>query len=867
MASYQHTPAHGATPLERGSKHGARSQRSPLERGARRAGCVRAIIISAVVAFSAFAHAAPLTATLTTPPPAESGTFKMGAAKNPAGVELTMDSRSLLWNGSRWLPAMGEFHYSRYPASEWRDELLKMKAGGISIVATYVFWIHHEEIEGEWNWTGQRSLRDFIAAARDVGLQVVVRCGPWCHGEVRNGGLPEWIVQHPDWKLRSTDEKFLGAVRGLYGQIAAQLRGQLWKDGGPVIGIQLDNEYRGPAAYLLALKTIACDAGLDVPLYTRTGWPSLTTPMPVGEIVPLFGVYAEGFWDRELTSMPGRYWAGFHFSALRTDAAIATEMLGNRAAHDDPDVTHYPYLTCEIGGGMMNSYHRRILVDPRDVEATTLIKLASGSTLPGYYMYHGGTNPDGARTTLMEAQSTLTTNYNDLPVKTYDFQAPLGEFGEIRPQYHWLRRLHAFLNDNGSDLAGMVTVLPDTRPGGRGDVATLRWAARSDGQGGFVFVNNYERGQTLPAKRGVQFSLTLARADSPTTAAPRNAALTFPAQPIDVPGDAIICWPFNRRYQEFTLVYATALPFGHVLEEETKTRTLFFAATPGVPAEFAFATDRIAKLDASATQTRDGDRIVLHNVAPGHAAFARITTKDGRTVQCVLLDEADSLALWKGSFGGRNRMVLTRGDVVFDADAARVTATAAGATTVAIFPAPQSLAVGGRKIAGEADGIFRRYPLPGVALTRTPVAFEQIRPAGPLREIKSGPIKQPVAMEPVDEDFAAAALWRVRLPAKLDLTRNPRLRFNYTGDVARVLLGDRLLTDDFYNGNPREIGLWRFAPELAGRELKLAVLPLQKNAPIFLAPSARPDFGAANAIAELRSVELIEATTVTLEAK
>src|ERR1051326_4809304 len=218
-------------------------------------------------------------------------------------------------------------------------------------------------------------------------MKVVVRCGPWCHGEVRNGGFPEWVVQRKDWKTRSTDPKFLDAVRELYGQIALQVRGQLWKDGGPIVGIQLDNEFHGPADYLLALKRIARDAGLDVPIYTRTGWPSLTSPMPIGEIVPLFGVYAEGFWDRELTSMPSKYWAGFHFSSLRTDNAIATEMLGNRDAKDDADVTKYPFLTCEIGGGMMNSYHRRILVDPRDIAATTLIKIAGGSTLPGYYMY------------------------------------------------------------------------------------------------------------------------------------------------------------------------------------------------------------------------------------------------------------------------------------------------------------------------------------------------------------------------------------------------------------------------------------------------------------------------------------------------
>ena len=115
----------------------------------------------------------------------------MGAARAPDGSTITIDSKSLQLDGQPWTPVMGEFHYSRYPANEWREELLKMKAGGISIVSTYVFWIHHEEVEGQWDWSGSRDLREFVRLAGSVGLKVIVRCGPWCHGEVRNGGFPE----------------------------------------------------------------------------------------------------------------------------------------------------------------------------------------------------------------------------------------------------------------------------------------------------------------------------------------------------------------------------------------------------------------------------------------------------------------------------------------------------------------------------------------------------------------------------------------------------------------------------------------------------------------------------------------------------
>ncbi len=372
-------------------------------------------------------------------PVATAETYQLGTTQNPAGSTIGVDPLSLRLDGERWMPVMGEFHYTRFPAAGWREELLKMRAGGIDAVATYVFWIHHEEVEGEFNWTGDRDLRRFVAAAGEVGLKVVARLGPWCHGEVRNGGLPDWVVESFGDAARTDAPAYLESVRRHFGAIAAQLDGLLWKQGGPIVAFQIENEYGGPAEHLLTLKRLAREVGLDAPLYTRTGWPDLATPLPFGELLPLYGAYPEGFWDRDLAPMPGFYPAGFRFSPLRTDAAIATDLLGERAAADAADTTRYPFLTCELGGGMMSSYHRRIRIDPRDIESVVLTKLGSGGNLPGYYMYHGGLNPDGL-TSLQESQATHY--WNDLPEKNYDFQAPLGAAGQLRPHYHRLRRLH-----------------------------------------------------------------------------------------------------------------------------------------------------------------------------------------------------------------------------------------------------------------------------------------------------------------------------------------------------------------------------------------------------------------------------------------
>src|SRR5208283_1151937 len=97
----------------------------------------------------------------------------------------------------------------------------------------------------------------------------------------------------------------------------------------------------------------------------------------------------------------------------------------------DARFASFPFLTAEMGGGMELSYHRRPVLSGDDVAAMALVKMGSGVTLTGYYMFHGGTNPDGKRTTLQESQAT--GYLNDLPVKSYDFQAPLGEFGQMYP--------------------------------------------------------------------------------------------------------------------------------------------------------------------------------------------------------------------------------------------------------------------------------------------------------------------------------------------------------------------------------------------------------------------------------------------------
>ena len=419
---------------------------------------------------------------------------------------VTWDSQSLLIDGHRVCPVMGEIHYSRIPADEWADEVRKMKEGGVTIIATYLFWNHIEEQEGIFRWDGQRSLRGFLEVCKKEQMPVVLRLGPFCHGEVRNGGIPDWVFAK-GCKLREQNPVFLGLVETLYRQIFTQVQGLQWKDGGPVIAAQFDNEYRGRGEYLMALKQIALKIGFDLPFYTRTGWPELRTPVPFGEMLPLYGDYADGFWDKEVTEGCGNYYKAFNFKGFRSSTAIGTDLLGKQEEKLNKGDEQYPYLTCELGGGMATAYHRRPYVYPEDAYSMALVKLGSGSNLLGYYMYHGGTNPEGLLHTMNECQTSPGTANNDLPVMTYDFQAPLGEFGQTYPQYYMLRPLHLFMHDWGETLAPMEASFPAPQDLKKGENTQLRWAIRSvkgENASAFIFVNNYERFHKLSAKKNVQ---------------------------------------------------------------------------------------------------------------------------------------------------------------------------------------------------------------------------------------------------------------------------------------------------------------------------------------------------------------------------
>ena len=482
--------------------------------------------------------------------------------KNPKGEEINVTSRYFTRNGKPWIGVMGEFHFSRYSRENWHRELAKMKAGGITIVSTYLFWIYHEEIEGKMDFGGDNDIRAFIEECKDVGLDVVIRIGPWAHGECRNGGFPDWLLKK-DYKLRDNNEEYLAVVKKWYQSIYNEVKGLFYKDGGNIIAVQIENEFVDNAEHLAKLKEIAVECGFIAPIYTVTGWNSASgAKIPVDEVMPVFGGYCEAPWENHMNRLsPSPH---YFFNRMRNDSAIGTDLIAKTQSDGwQLPYERYPFATCELGGGIEVTHHRRPIIKPMDIYAVSHVKLGDGNNLVGYYMYHGGTNKIGELSTFNE---TKATGYpNDYPILSYDFQAPLSEYGEVREQYGLLNMLHMFVNDFGEEFAPMIAV-DSANSVAVDDTNSLRYGMRTNGKSGFVFVNHYQR---LTELADIENAVISAE------------NVEFP--PIDVKGEVSFFMPFNMKMGDSVLEYATAQPLCKCDD------TYFFAEIPNIKAEYKFS--------------------------------------------------------------------------------------------------------------------------------------------------------------------------------------------------------------------------------------------------------------------------------------
>lgn len=774
---------------------------------------------------------------------------------SPRGSTIAANSAYLTLDGQPWLPVMGEFHFSRYPRADWETELRKMRAGGITVAATYLFWIHHEEIEGQFHWSGSKDIRHFVQLCGDVGLYAYPRIGPWAHGECRNGGFPDWLLERCGKDVRRDVQPYLGYAQRFYREIARQLRGLLWQDGGPIIGFQIENELLDNAGHIQTLLEMAKAEGLTAPLYTMTGWGPAEVPPGAG-IIPVFGGYPDAFWERQVQTWARDSRKHYFYTHLRDDNTIGADLNRRQGVTDLRYLEAYPYGTCELGGGMQIAYHRRPFIEPGDVAAVAQVKIGSGSNIQGYYMYHGGANPLGQRSTLQESQAT--GYWNDVPVINYDFQAPLGQYGQARPAYHALRLLHLFLEEMRTTLPALPPYLPDVTPASLDDVSTLRWAVRSDGRRGFVFWNTYQRVEALREQRGVQFQINLP-----------GETLLLPAAPVDISSGLHAVWPFNMPINGLLLRYATA-QLAFQIEVDSRP-VVVFVAQPGIAPEFAFAAPALQRIEGPGQQAASADQVLLRDLQPGTGCWFELQAASGAKTALLVLDPQQALRLWKFDLLGQQRVILCDSALYASGERLFVQTRAPGNLELAVYPPVPTLAVAGQAIQPEMEGVFARFSLPLAArlAPAQPPQARSIRPAGQARTVPIGPLG--VAQAPETADFEQAAHWQIDLPAGLweNLANHPQsglfLRIHYSGDAARLYAGDILLDDQFYYGAPWEIDLRRFH-SFANRSLTLKILPLRRDAPIYLPAERWPDFHGAESVAELHRLEWIEYQTVVVEA-
>ncbi|HYF95755.1 MAG TPA: beta-galactosidase [Symbiobacteriaceae bacterium] len=321
------------------------------------------------------------------------------------------DSRALTINGERRLIISGAVHYPRSTPSMWPKLMKESVAAGLNTIETYLFWNLHEPRRGVLDFTGRLDIVRFCQVAQEHGLNVILRIGPYICAEINYGGFPSWLREVPGMQMRTWNEPFMQEMGRWVRQAMNLLRPLFAPNGGPIIAAQIENEYALIAGSYgedgERYKQWASDLGqslnLGVPWIMCVGGAA-------GAIETINGFYGHTQLER-------------HFSEHPDQPAIWTE--------------NWPgwYDTWGV------PHHRRPV---RDVAYAVARFFAAGGTGVNHYMWHGGTNfcRDG-----MYLQTT-----------SYDYDAPLDEFGMPTTKALALKRLHEVLHR----YAGVL--LQDERP-------------------------------------------------------------------------------------------------------------------------------------------------------------------------------------------------------------------------------------------------------------------------------------------------------------------------------------------------------------------------------------------------------------------
>ena len=318
---------------------------------------------------------------------------------------LTYDKDSFYMDGEKYTILSGAMHYFRIPREYWYDRLLKLKECGFNTVETYTAWNLHEEREGEFNFSGELDIAEFIRTAKELGLKVILRPGPYICAEWEFGGFPAWLLKYDDISLRCNDPVFISKVERYFNELLPRVKPYLASNGGNIIMLQIENEYGSygnDKEYLRAIVDIYEKNGMDCMYFTSDG----TTPLM------LYG----GTLDDKL--------------AVANFGSKPKERLATLKKFRPEQPVMCGEYWCGWSDQWFEEHHTRT---PEEICADFEGFFELGASF-NFYMFHGGTNFGFMNGANYAAKYEPT-------VTSYDYCAPLNEAGDRTPTYYAVREL------------------------------------------------------------------------------------------------------------------------------------------------------------------------------------------------------------------------------------------------------------------------------------------------------------------------------------------------------------------------------------------------------------------------------------------
>lgn len=324
-------------------------------------------------------------------------------------VDYTNDQ--FLLDGQPFRYVSGSFHYFRAPRQYWRDRLRKMRAAGLNAVSTYVEWSLHQPEPDVWNWSGDADLLEFLNIAQEENLLVLLRPGPYICAERDFGGFPYWLLRRvPDIELRTNDERYMRYVEIYLNTVLDKVKPYLRGNGGPIIMVQVENEYGSYQAcdttYMNRLRDIMQEkVGNKALLYTTDG---------VSDRMIRCGM------------VPGAYTTIDFGSNFNVNSSF--EYMRRYEPRG-------PLVNSEFYPGWLTHWEEPFQKVDSDAVATKLDEMLAVGASVNIYMFYGGTNfafSSGANGDSKAYSPQLTS---------YDYDAPLTEAGDITEKYVKIRNV------------------------------------------------------------------------------------------------------------------------------------------------------------------------------------------------------------------------------------------------------------------------------------------------------------------------------------------------------------------------------------------------------------------------------------------